>query len=132
MDSVFTKIIKREIPANILYEDEHTIAILDIHPVLSGHTLIISKEPYERWERMDVETAAHVWATAKLMTKQLYDVLRVDRVCVKIEGFDVPHVHIVLLPCNSPEDFMKPQETESEPDWAALLLMRDMLRLGEY
>ena len=46
-ETLFTKIIKREIPASIIYEDENTLAILDINPFEKGHTLVIPKKPYE-------------------------------------------------------------------------------------
>lgn len=58
---VFCKIIKREIIASIVYEDELSIAFLDIHPINEGHVLIIPKKHSERFTQLDAETAAHLF-----------------------------------------------------------------------
>lgn len=59
-DTVFTKIIRGEIPCHKVYEDEHVLAFLDINPLSRGHTLVIPKEPAETLDRLSDESAAAV------------------------------------------------------------------------
>ncbi|MDY0210305.1 MAG: HIT family protein [Acholeplasma sp.] len=61
MDTIFTKIIKREIPANIVYEDETVIAFLDITQATKGHTLVVTKHPYKDIFELPQEVASHVF-----------------------------------------------------------------------
>ena len=46
METIFTKIVKREVPAKVVFEDDMSLAFLDINPVSKGHLLLITKEPY--------------------------------------------------------------------------------------
>jgi histidine triad (HIT) family protein len=61
VDCVFCKIIKRELPASFVYEDELCIAFLDIHPMTEGHVLIIPKVHKERFTQLDDQTAGHIF-----------------------------------------------------------------------
>jgi len=93
-DSIFTKIIKREIPAEIIYEDDTSIVILDIEPLTPGHLLVIPKEQIDHLWDVPQEAYEHLM----LVTKQMADVLRkaydYERIATVVEGFGVPHAHI--------------------------------------
>lgn len=97
MDScIFCKIVKREIPANIVYEDKNFLAFLSIDPKSPGHTLVIPKEHY-RWV-WDVPKAGEYFEVAKkiaLAQKKAFDT---DFVLSKIVGEEVPHAHIWVFP----------------------------------
>ena len=128
-DSIFTKIIKGEIPSHKLYEDELTLAFLDIHPVQPGHTLIIPKKQIEFvWDLPEEDYQALMSATLK-MAKRLRQVLGTKYVGERIVGEDVPHAHVQLIPFNTIDQFKAPQDMESEPDHAALEQMAAKLRL---
>lgn len=100
-DSIFTKIIKREIPAEIIYEDEQVIVIPDKFPSMEGQTLVITKRqvPYI-FELSSDEYAALMNVTRKI-ARALDVAFATLRTCVVIEGFEVPHVHVRLYPCKT-------------------------------
>ncbi len=62
MSSIFTKIIAREIPAHIVYEDDRVIAFLDINPVRPGHTLVVPKREKENALQNEIEEIAACWS----------------------------------------------------------------------
>ena len=71
MESVFTKIIKREIPAHIVYEDDFVIAFLDITQATKGHTLIVPKAQYETIFDMPEELSGKVLEVATKVAKAI-------------------------------------------------------------
>lgn len=98
MSTIFTKIINREIPAHIVYEDDVCIVILDKFPAITGQTLIIPRNPVDYYFDLDDETLVHLLAVSKKIAKALDTVYQTLRTCLVIEGFEVPHVHIKLYP----------------------------------
>lgn len=119
-DTIFTKIVKGEIPAHKVYEDELTLAFLDIHPARPGHALVIPKTQVEFvWDLSDEDYRA-VMATAKKVALRLREVLGARYVGERVVGVDVPHAHVQLIPFNTVEEWHAPQDMEAEPDHAAL------------
>jgi histidine triad (HIT) family protein len=119
-DSVFTKIIKGEIPSHKVYEDELTLAFLDIHPVQAGHTLVVPKKQVEFvWDLPDEDYQA-VMATSKKVARRLREALGKRYVGVKVVGVDVPHAHVQLIPFNTVAEYNAPQDMQTEPDHDAL------------
>ncbi|HEX7368360.1 MAG TPA: HIT family protein [Candidatus Saccharimonadales bacterium] len=126
-DSIFTKIIKGEIPCHKVYEDDKTFAFLDIHPIHPGHVLVVPKKQVDLlWDLDDTDYQA-VMATAKKVAKRIKEVLRPVRVGVHVAGLEVPHVHIHLFPFSSNEDFWTRPDSSAEPDHAALAEMAKKL-----
>lgn len=97
-DSIFTKIIKGEIPSHTVYEDEHTIAFLDINPLSDGHVLVVPKQQIDSLWALPTEVYQHLWAVAQRIAHAMEAGLKPERVGVVVEGFDVPHAHIHLVP----------------------------------
>lgn len=97
-DSIFTKIIKRELPAEIIYEDDVVIAILNIFPNIPGETLVIPKIQISYFADLDDETYTHLMRVVKKLSKTLDKAFSTKRTCIVIEGFEVPHVHVRLYP----------------------------------
>lgn len=97
-ETIFTKIIKREIPADIIYEDEESIAFLDIYPVSKGHTLLISKDPHPWMTDLPDGLVSSMFVKAKMMMNKIKGVIGCDYVQLSIVGKDVPHFHIHLIP----------------------------------
>jgi histidine triad (HIT) family protein len=116
MDSIFTKIIKREIPANIIYEDEYSLVIPDIFPSMPGQLVVITKRqvPYV-YDLTDEEYHGLLSATKKAALA-LDQVLHTVRTCSIIEGFDVPHVHVRLYPCTTSELILEPRTKADDAD----------------
>ena len=97
MPSIFTKIIKGEIPCYKIYEDDKTLAFLDINPETKGHTLVIPKVEVDKiYELPDADYQA-LMATVKKLSAHMEDVLGA-RTLWKVIGTDVPHAHVHLLP----------------------------------
>lgn len=118
--SIFTRIIRGEIPCHKIYEDEHTFAFLDIHPVQPGHTLVIPKNQVGFVWDLDDETYQALMSTTKKIAKHLRETLHVPYVGEKIVGVDVPHAHIHLIPFTTIDEFNHPQDTQANPDHDAL------------
>jgi histidine triad (HIT) family protein len=126
-DSIFTKIIKGEVPAHKVYEDDKTLAFLNISPSVEGHTLIIPKtQVASLWDLSDEDYSA-VMSTTKRVANRLKEVLGTKLVGEKVIGLDVPHAHVHLVPFNTPEEYYA-HETNAEPDHASLAALADRLR----
>ena len=99
MSTVFTKIIKGELPSYKIYEDDKTYAFLDIEPETPGHTLVAPKVEVDKIYDLEPEDYDAVMATVKKLAKHFDQVLG-KRTMIKIVGIDVPHAHVHLLPVN--------------------------------
>lgn len=119
-DSIFTKIIKGEIPAHKIYEDDRVIALLDIHPINPGHALVIPKKQIDHIWDMDNDDYHYIWGISKDLACHLKKILDAPRIGIVVEGYGVPHVHIHLIPLLHPEDIKKHQDMTAEPDHDAL------------
>ena len=98
MSSIFTRIINREIPASIIYEDDICIAILDINPVQKWHTLVIPKQELEWMDEYNDETVAHCMIIAKKLMSHMKKILGSHYIYLAVEWLEVPHWHIHLIP----------------------------------
>jgi histidine triad (HIT) family protein len=97
-DCIFCKIISGQIPAEKVYEDDATIAFLDIHPKGPGHTLLVTKEHYQWFVDLPDDLSDKLFRTAKKLSKKLKEDHNADYIRLSIVGRDVPHVHIHLIP----------------------------------
>ncbi|MDO4746753.1 MAG: HIT domain-containing protein [Candidatus Saccharibacteria bacterium] len=97
MPSIFTKIIKGEIPCYKIYEDDKTLAFLDIHPESKGHTLVIPKNEVDKIYELPDEDYDALMSTVKKLSKHLEKQLGA-RTLWKVVGTDVPHAHVHLMP----------------------------------
>ncbi len=119
-DSIFTKIIKGEIPCHKIYEDEATFAFLDIYPTHPGHTLVIPKKQVEfLWDLEDKDYQS-LMATAKKVANRLKATLGSNYIGVQVIGLDVPHAHVHIIPFSTLEEFRNLPDRSAEPDNSAL------------
>lgn len=126
-DSIFTKIIKGEIPCHKIYEDDKTLAFLDIHPKQPGHTLVIPKKQVEFLWDLDDEDYQAVMATAKKVALRLRDVLGKPYVGELVVGIDVPHAHVHVYPFSILEESRFIPDPSAEPDHGTLAVMAKKL-----
>src|SRR5574343_582542 len=106
IDSIFTKIINGELPCYKIYEDDLTLAFLDIHPVQPGHMLVIPKQQIEFvWDLPD-DLYQAVMSTSKKMAIKMRSTLPQLYVHERIVGLDVPHAHVQLIPFDTVADLM--------------------------
>jgi histidine triad (HIT) family protein len=98
MSTIFSQIIKREIPAQFVYEDEICVVVMDKFPALVGQVLVIPKKEVDYVYDLDEETYSHIFLVAKKIAAALDKAFDTTRTCLVVEGFEVPHVHIKLYP----------------------------------
>ena len=106
-DCIFCKIVKKEIPAHIVYEDDSFLAFLDIHPESPGHVQVIPKTHY-RWV-WDVPNAGEYFEVVKKIALAQGRAFHTDWILSKILGDEILHAHIWVFPNNKvsgdPKDF---------------------------
>ncbi len=101
MATIFTKIIQREIPANILYENEDFISILDISPLTLGHSLVIPKVEIDYFFDLDDNYLNKIMMFSKVVSNALSKSVSCKRVGLTVVGLEVPHAHLHLIPFNN-------------------------------
>lgn len=104
MPSIFTKIIKRQIPGHIIAEDDKHIAILDINPNVKGHTLCIPKREVNKIFDLEEQEYVDLMLFSRKVAKALENVVPCKRIGVSVIGLEVPHVHVHLIPLSDMED----------------------------
>lgn len=129
-DCIFCKIVAGDIPSHKVYEDEEVIAFLDIHPLQPGHTLVIPKTHNPHFEQLTDEDFSAMMSVVKKLAAKQKQTLGKDRVCVRIEGFDVPHAHTHVYPADNPDEFYGEKDRgDSEPDHDALSKIAEQIRM---
>ena len=101
MDCIFCKIISKEIPAKILYEDDDSISFLDAFPVAKGHTLVIPKKHFAKIQDMPSDLNQKLFDSVHKMINKVDALEGSTLVAVhngKESGQEVPHVHVHLIP----------------------------------
>ena len=101
MDCIFCKIISKEIPAKILYEDEYSISFLDAFPIAKGHTLVIPKKHFVQIQDMSPDVNQKLFDTVHKMIKKIDSVSGSTLVLIhngKDSGQEIMHVHVHLIP----------------------------------
>lgn len=127
--SVFTKIINGEIPAYKIYEDDRVIAILDTHPIMDGHTLVIPKIQVDHiWDLSD-DDYHYLLQIVKKLGLHIREKMESPRVGEVVEGFGVPHAHVHLIPIYISHDLKKPQDYSVSPNHEVLAAIAERLRM---
>lgn len=104
MASIFTRIIRGEIPCYKVAEDDKYFAFLDINPLAKGHTLVIPKTEVDYLFDLDDETLSGLTLFAKRIAQKIEDYTHCKKVAMVVLGLEVPHAHIHLIPMNSEAD----------------------------
>ena len=121
MPSIFTRIINRELPAHIVWENDKYIAFLSIQPVNPGHLLVVPKKEIGYIFDMNDEDYKEIMITAKRLAGPLQKATNAKRIGLSVEGFGVDHVHVHLIPINEMNE-MDPHRVReaSQEDLAAM------------
>ena len=104
MSSIFSKIVRGELPAYKIAEDEYHLAFLDIFPLAKGHVLVIPKEEIDNIFDMSPEKYSLLWMFAQRVAVRMRNVINCERIGVSVIGLEVPHAHIHLVPINTISD----------------------------
>jgi histidine triad (HIT) family protein len=122
MPSIFSRIIKREIPGHIVAENDKFIAFLDIMPMVLGHTLVVPKQEVDYIFDLSDDQLRDINVFAKKVGKAIESVVKCKRIGIAVIGLEVPHAHVHLIPMNSADDlnFTRPKLKPSQEDLAAV------------
>lgn len=104
MSTIFTKIIKGEIPSYKVAEDDRFYAFLDINPNAKGHTLVVPKKEVDKIFDLDESTYIGLMDFARKVALALEKSVSCKRVGIAVIGLEVPHVHVHLIPLNKMSD----------------------------
>lgn len=111
MATIFTRIIRGEIPGYKIAEDENYYAFLDIHPLAEGHTLVVPKKEVDYLFDLEERELAGLMVFAQKVAARIREVVPCKRIGVAVIGLDVPHAHIHLVPISEGGDldFSRPK-----------------------
>ncbi|MGY8917217.1 MAG: HIT family protein [Flavobacteriales bacterium] len=104
MASIFSNIIKGEIPCHKIAENDKYFAFLDIAPLAKGHVLVVPKREVDKYFDLTSEEISGINIFAKRIAQAIEKAIPCKRVGVAIIGLEVPHAHVHLIPLNSVED----------------------------
>ena len=129
MTSIFTKIINKEIPGRIIWEDSTCIAMVDIRPLNRGHVLVIPREEVDKWHELSAASISHLMTIAHKVAEAQQLIFKPARVGLMIAGFEVPHTHIHCVPIEvmSHLDFTQAQMGDPDDLDEVADLLRDKL-----
>jgi histidine triad (HIT) family protein len=122
VSTIFSKIINREIPGQIVAEDDRFIAFLDIMPMVLGHTLVVPKKEVDYIYDMNDEDLQAIHVFAKKVAAAVRKAVPCKRIGIAVIGLEVPHAHIHLIPMNSADDlnFTRPKLKPTAQELAAV------------
>jgi|TARA_B110001450_G_scaffold101254_1_gene95920 histidine triad (HIT) family protein len=103
-DSIFTKIINKELPCYKIAENNNFIAFLDIVPLKKGHTLVVPKIQVDYIYDLPDKVLSDLFIFSKKIAKKIESVIDCKRIGVAVIGLEVPHAHVHLVPINEISD----------------------------
>lgn len=111
MSTIFSKIIQRAIPAEIIAENDKFIAFLDIMPLVHGHTLVVPKQEIDYLFDLQDSQLSEMMTFAKTIAGAIRSSIPCRRVGMSVIGLEVPHAHIHLVPMQTADDlnFTRPK-----------------------
>jgi histidine triad (HIT) family protein len=129
MPSIFTKIITRELSAEIIAEDKDYIAFLDSMPLVRGHVLVVPKQEVDYIFNLDAESLTGLHLFAQKIAKVMDRTIKCTRIGMAVIGLEVPHVHIHLVPLRTMDDinFTREKLKLSKEEFAEIA---DAIRAG--
>ena len=130
MATIFSKIIRGEIPCYKVFEDEFTIAFLDIAPIRLGHTLVVPKVEVDYFVDVEDPHYSAVFRTAKHISPAIQKATGVRRIATAVIGLEVPHFHYHLIPINQISEFSFAKKISPLPEELQAMLERIHKYLG--
>jgi diadenosine tetraphosphate (Ap4A) HIT family hydrolase len=98
MATVFTRIIRGELPGTFVWRDERCVAFLSINPMGYGHTLVVPRDEIDEWTDLDADLAAHLFRVAHVIGQAQKDAFECERIGLIVAGYEVPHCHVHVIP----------------------------------
>lgn len=128
---IFCKIIDGEIPSKKVFEDELCFAFLDINPIQEGHTLIVPKNHHEFVWKLPKLLYDHIFSVARVLADLLQKTFEPKTVGVAVEGLEVAHAHVHLIPLNKVGDFSHANAKQATPEQLETTLDKMMKKYHE-
>jgi len=98
MTTIFTRIIRGEIPGTFVYNDEACVAFMSINPLADGHVLVVPKDEVDHWVDLSPYLSSHLFEVSHKISRALQNAFPCERVGLIIAGYEVNHCHIHLVP----------------------------------
>ncbi len=105
---VLDRIVRGELPAHLVFEDDEVMAFLDIHPMRPGHTLVIPKRHVPNLFDLDEVLYSKLMSVVKQVAAAVQEVAEPRRVGLMVIGFGVPHAHVHVVPLHDTQDLATP------------------------
>jgi histidine triad (HIT) family protein len=129
-DSVFTKIIKGELPSHKVYEDEQTIAMIPLYPTAKAKVLVIPKVQVDAFIDLEEHDYQALMRTVQLVGQRIREVFQPKRVGLQVVGLDVPHVHVHVIGFDTMEQYLEQPDESQPPDHQANAALAKQLRFS--
>ena len=101
---LFCRIATRAVATDVVHEEQHVLAFLDIHPIRPGHVLIVPKRHFDYFESAPADIAASIVALGQRLARVMKQIYRVPQVGFLFAGSDIPHVHAHVVPMHEKTD----------------------------
>ena len=101
MTTIFSRVIDGEIPGTFVWRDERCVVFLSINPMAHGHALVVPIEEVDRWVEADPDLVAHTFEVARIIGVAQDRAFHCERVGLIVAGYEVPHMHVHVIPTNS-------------------------------
>jgi histidine triad (HIT) family protein len=104
MGTIFSRIIAGELPGTFVWRDDRCVAFMSINPIATGHVLVVPVDEIDHWLDAPTDLTAHLFELTRVIGLAQRDVFDCRRVGVIIAGYEVPHLHVHVIPTNSMAD----------------------------
>lgn len=134
MASIFTQIIQGSLPGRFVWKDDRCVALLTIHPLRPGHTLVVPRDEIDHWLDLPADLTSHLTRVSQSIGQALQRAFQPVKVGLMIAGLEVPHTHLHLIPIYELADLNPAnQDLQAKPadlDAAAERLRTALRQLG--
>lgn len=119
MATIFTRIIDGDIPSRMIWEDDLCVSFLDVRPLAHGHCLVVPRVEVDQWTDLDADLISHLTTVAHTVGQIQKTVFEPSRIGLMIAGFEVPHVHLHVIPIDRMSQ-LEFANANTDPDQAEL------------
>jgi histidine triad (HIT) family protein len=104
MGTVFSRIIAGEVPGTFVWRDDRCVAFMSINPIATGHVLVVPVDEIDHWLDAPADLTARLFDVTRIIGLAQREAFDCRRVGVIIAGYEVPHLHVHVIPTNSMAD----------------------------
>ena len=104
MTTIFTRIIRGELPGTFVHRDDDLVVFMTINPISTGHALVVPTAEVDQWTDVDARVRSRLFETAHAVGEAQKKAFGTERIALIIAGFEVPHCHIHVIPANDMGD----------------------------